>query len=92
LDDKIIINTDGADVQLSDSKPEFNVTTIAAEGNETATISEGIGITGGWNDLFAKHDPVDCAILASDKAVKLLKANHIPGESTTIILDPPSER
>jgi len=59
LDHKIIVNTDGAEVQLSDSKPEFNVTAIAAEGNETATISEGIGITGGWDDLFAKHDPLD---------------------------------
>jgi len=88
LDHKIIVNTDGAEVQLSDSKPEFNVTTIAAEGNETATISEGIGITGGWDDLFAKHDPLDYAILASEKAVKLLKANHVPGESATIILDP----
>jgi len=88
LDHKIIVNTDGAEVQLYDSKPEFVVTTIAAEGNETATISEGIGVTGGWNDLFAKHDPLDYATLASDKAVNLLKANHLSGESTTIILDP----
>ena len=88
LDHKIIVNTDGAEVQLYDSKPEFVVTTIAAEGNETATISEGIGVTGGWNDLFAKHDPLDYATLASDKAVNLLEANHLSGESTTIILDP----
>ncbi len=88
LDHKIIVNTDGAEVQLYDSKPEFVVTTIAAEGNETATISEGIGVTGGWNDLFAKHAPLDYAILASEKAVNLLEANHVSGESTTIILDP----
>ena len=88
LDHKIIVNTDGAEVQLYDSKPEFVVTTIAAEGNETATISEGIGVTGGWNDLFAKHDPLDYATLASDTAVNLLDANHLSGESTTIILDP----
>ena len=88
LDHKIIVNTDGAEVQLYDSKPEFVVTAIAAEGNETATISEGIGVTGGWNDLFAKHDPLDYAILASEKAANLLKANHVSGESTTIILDP----
>ena len=89
LDHKIIVNTDGAEVQLYDSKPEFTVTTIAAEGKETATTSEGIGVTGGWNDLFAKHDPLDYAILASEKAVKLLEAKyHLPGENTTIILDP----
>ncbi|MGA9148961.1 MAG: TldD/PmbA family protein [Candidatus Nitrosopolaris sp.] len=89
LDHKIIVNTDGAEVQLYDSKPEFTVTTIAAEGKETATISEGIGVTGGWDDLFTKHDPLDYAILASGKAVKLLEAkSHLPGENTTIILDP----
>jgi len=88
LDHKIIVNTDGAEVQLYDSKPEFVVTAIAAEGNETATISEGIGVTGGWNDLFAKHAPLDYAILASEKAVNLLEANHVSGENTTIILDP----
>jgi TldD protein len=88
LDHKIIVNTDGAEVQLYDSKPEFVVTAIAAEGNETATITEGIGVTGGWNDLFAKHDPLDYATLASDKVVNLLKANHISGESTTLVLDP----
>ncbi len=63
-------------IQLYDSKPEFTVTTIAAEGKETATTSEGIGVTGGWNDLFAKHDPLDYAILASEKAVKLLEAKY----------------
>ncbi|HET7147679.1 MAG TPA: TldD/PmbA family protein [Candidatus Nitrosopolaris sp.] len=88
LDHKIILNTDGAEVELYDSKPEFNVTTIAVEGTESATISEGIGITGGWEDLFAKHDPLDYGIIASEKAVKLLNANHVSGESTTIILDP----
>lgn len=88
LDHKIIVNTDGAEVQIYDSKPEFVVTAIAAEGNETATISEGIGVTGGWNDLFAKHDPLDYATLASGKAVNLLEANHVTGESTSIVLDP----
>ena len=88
LDHKLIVNSDGADVEIYDSKPEFNVTTVARKENESVTTSEGIGITGGWQDLFSEKDHIDYANLASEKATKLLEAKRVTGERTTIILDP----
>src|ERR687888_1413063 len=79
LDHKIIVNSDGTEVEIYDSKPEFNVISIARTGSESVTASEGIGITGGWEDLFSKGDPNEYAHLASAKALKLLKAKHVTG-------------
>lgn len=99
LDYKAIANSDGASVEIFDSKPEFNVVAIARSGGggrgggggqqeESATAHEGVGITGGWDDLFGKKGHLEFAYEAADKAAKLLKAKHATGEKTTIILDP----
>ncbi len=88
LDHKIIVTTDGTEVEIYDSKPEFNVVSVASRGSESVTTSEGIGITGGWEDLFLKRDHLGYANLASEKAVKLLEAKHVKGEKCTVILDP----
>jgi TldD protein len=88
LDHKIIINTDGSQAELYDSKPEFNVISVAREGTKSTSASEGVGITGGWKDLFNNRGPLDYASQASDKALKLLQAKHVKGEKATIILDP----
>src|ERR687886_568448 len=87
LDHKIIVNSDGTEVEIYDSKPEFNVVSVARMGTESVTISEGVGITGGWNDLFQKKDAIEYATLASEKATKLLGAKHVHGEKTTLVLD-----
>src|SRR5690606_5083845 len=87
LDYKAIVNSDGADVEIYDSKPEFNVSAIAKRGGQSATAHEGIGVTGGWNDLFKKSH-LDYAITASERASKLLDAKHVTGNKATIILDP----
>lgn len=87
LDYKAIVNSDGAQVEIFDSKPEFNVTAIAKAGSQSATAHEGVGITGGWDDLFKKSH-IEYAESAADKAAKLLKAKYATGEKTTIILDP----
>src|SRR6185436_10528095 len=87
LDHKAIVNSDGAEVEIYDSKPEFGVTAIARSGGQSATAHEGIGVTGGWNDLFRKS-PVEYATVAAERAAKLLKAKYAKGEKTTIILDP----
>ena len=88
VDHKIIVNTDGADVEIFDSKPEFSVTAIARKASESATAHEGIGITGGWNDLFKKKSHLEYARIASTRAAKLLNARHVSGNKTTVILDP----
>jgi len=87
LDYKSIVNSDGADVEIYDSKPEFNVSAIAKKGGESATAHEGIGITGGWNDLFKKSH-LEYAFTASERAAKLLEAKHVSGSKSTVILDP----
>jgi TldD protein len=88
VDHKFIVNTDGADAEIFDSKPEFSVTAIARRGSESATAHEGIGITGGWNDLFKKKSNIEYAQMASARAAKLLDARHVSGNKTTLILDP----
>src|SRR5918911_1251209 len=70
LDHKSIVNSDGAEVEIFDSKPEFSVSAIARKGSQSATAHEGIGITGGWRDLFKKGH-IEYATAASGRAVKL---------------------
>ena len=88
VDHKVIVNSDGADVEIYDSKPEFSVTAIARKASNSATAHEGIGITGGWNDLFKKKNHLEYARVASQRAAKLLEARHVDGKKTTVILDP----
>lgn len=88
LDHKVIVNSDGAEVEIYDSKPEFSVTAIAKKAGQSATAHEGVGITGGWDDLFGAKSQFDYAAAASERAAKLLEAKHAKGEKTTIILDP----
>ncbi len=87
LDHKAIVNSDGADVEIYDSKPEFSVAAIAKRGGESATAHEGVGVTGGWNDLFKKSH-LEYAVTASERAAKLLDAKHVSGNKATVILDP----
>jgi TldD protein len=87
LDYKAIVSSDGADVEIFDSKPEFSVTAIAKRGSQSATAHEGIGVTGGWNDLFKKSH-LEYALAASERAARLLDAKHVSGGKSTIILDP----
>lgn len=87
LDHKAIVNSDGADVEIFDSKPEFSVVAIAKRGSHSATAHEGIGVTGGWNDLFKKSH-LEYALVASERAAKLLDAKQVRGSKSTIILDP----
>lgn len=87
IDYKAIVNSDGASVEIFDSKPEFSVVAMAKSGGQSVTANEGVGITGGWDDLFRKSH-LDYAHLAADKAEKLLGAKYATGEKTAIILDP----
>ena len=88
VDHKVIINSDGADIKIYDSKPEFSVTAIARKASNSATAHEGIGITGGWNDLFKKKNHLEYARTASMRAAKLLEARHVDGRKAKVILDP----
>ncbi|MFN4337363.1 MAG: TldD/PmbA family protein, partial [Candidatus Nitrosocaldus sp.] len=92
IDEKIIVSSDGALAELYDSKPEFVVTAIAGKGSNKVSASEGVCVTGGWDDLFkGKSNGMDHLAIAkeaADKAVRLLNAKQPKGERTTVILDP----
>ena len=88
LDHKIIVNSDGAEFEMFDCKPEFSITCVANSGSDSVTASEGRGVTGGWRDLFEVCDHLQYARRASERAVKLLEAKHVSGERSTVILDP----
>jgi TldD protein len=88
LDHKLVANSDGAQVEICDSKPEFSVVAVAKRGSDSATAHEGVGITGGWQDLFGTKSHLDFATKAADRAGRLLEAKHAKGEKTTVILDP----
>jgi TldD protein len=88
IDHKMIVTSDGASAELFDSKPEFSVTAVAKESGNSATATEGKGVTGGWKDLFKSKSVDDIAKEAAKKAAKLLKAKQPKGERAQIILDP----
>ena len=79
LDHKVIINSDGADIEIYDSKPEFSVTAIA-KASQSATAHEG------WYHRrverpFQKKSHLEYAYTASARAAqKLLDARHVSGE------------
>ncbi len=68
VDHKVIVNSDGANFEIYDSKPEFSVTAIAKKGGNSATAHEGVCVTGGWDDLFKKKSHLECATTASEKS------------------------
>ncbi|MEM0365121.1 MAG: TldD/PmbA family protein [Candidatus Nitrosocaldus sp.] len=88
IDAKVILSSDGASAELHDSKPEIVVTAIAGKGSMKVSASEGVCVTGGWDDLFKDKDHLAIAREAAEKATRLLNAKQPRGERTTIILDP----
>lgn len=88
IDEKVIVSSDGAHAEVHDSKPELVVTAIAGKGSRKVSASEGVCVTGGWDDLFRERDHLAVAREAADKAVRLLNAKQPRGERTTVILDP----
>lgn len=87
LDHKYILTTDGARAEVMDSKPEFRLLGVAAANGERIEAFEGVGITGGWSDLF-KRSPDELVEAVVRRAGDLLKAGHPRGERATVILDP----
>jgi len=87
LDHKYIVTTDGARAEIIDSKPEFSLTGVAADGGEQVEAYEALGVTGGWRDLF-KKEPDELVEIVAKRAGKLLKAGHPKGGRATVILDP----
>jgi TldD protein len=88
VDRKWIVSTDGADAHIEDSKTEFVAAAVAGQGDEMTTAFRGIGVTGGFEELFATWSPEGVADHVSKIAVDLLSAPYAPGGEATVVLDP----
>lgn len=87
IDEKWIITSDGADVRIRDSKPQFIVGAVAGGGGDLVLYTDAIGITGGW-EIFTRRPPELMAEKAITTALALLTASYPPGGKATVVLDP----
>ncbi|MDD3627276.1 MAG: TldD/PmbA family protein [bacterium] len=88
VDYKVIINSDGAEAVIYDSKPEFRTYCVIGDKSKNSTYSKSIGITGGWNDFLNKVDPEKYSEETVRKATDLLNAPHPDGGTFDVILSP----
>lgn len=88
VDHKTIVNTDGAEVEIREARPDFYVQAVAAGEGEMVSAMESAGVAGGWKELFAKSNPEEMAEKAAATAMALLHAPHPRGERATVILEP----
>ncbi len=84
---KIIMNSDGTDVELKDSRPMLFLRAIAAEGSKIVPAAAGVGITGGW-EIFKQKPPLELADRVADFALRLLDAPFPKGGKQTIVMEP----
>lgn len=85
---KIIVTTDGASCEITTTKPEFIVSSIAKESGHTASAFEGLGVMGGWKDLFKENTAAEIARKSASRAAALVNSRHPIGEKTVVILAP----
>lgn len=87
-ENRTIVNSDGASCSVTTTKPEFVVSTVARESGQTSFASEGLGITGGWRDLFTERPAEEIAKVSARRAVALLSAKQPKGEKAVVVLSP----
>ncbi|MFW9965862.1 MAG: TldD/PmbA family protein [Candidatus Thorarchaeota archaeon] len=85
---RFIMNSDGTDVELIDSRPSIIIQAVASEAGKVVPFSDSIGITGGW-DIFEKRSPEEMAKKSTELAVKLLDAPLPKGGRHTIVMAAP---
>ncbi|MFQ6106064.1 MAG: TldD/PmbA family protein [Thermoplasmata archaeon] len=88
IDRKVVVNTDGAEFELHDVKPEFYVYAIASENGDRVGAMKAASVTGGWKDLWRRNEPEQLALDACNLASRLLHAKHPKGETATVVLEP----
>ncbi|MBN2564093.1 MAG: TldD/PmbA family protein, partial [Candidatus Eisenbacteria bacterium] len=88
IDEKWIVSTDGADAHIEDTKLEFVVSAVAGEGDDMQVGFRGVGVTGGWSDLFGRRPAEELSNEAAGVAVDLLSAPYAPGGTATVVLNP----
>lgn len=84
---RIILNSDGTDVEIHDTRPQFYLRPVASEGGKMMSHLVGQGITGGW-EVFERNSLADAAEEAVNIAIKLLSAPLAKGGTHTVLMEP----
>ncbi|NHJ47823.1 MAG: TldD/PmbA family protein [Asgard group archaeon] len=84
---RIIMNSDGTDVELYDSRPDFYVQATASDAGKIMPYMDAIGHCGGW-ELFKIFSPENMAKRAVKTAIKLLDAPLAKGGKHTVVMEP----
>ncbi len=84
---RIIMNSDGTDVEIFDSRPSIILRAVAAEAGKIVPSYQAYGITGGW-EMFEKSPPTDMAEHVAQHAIHLLSAPIPKGGKHTVVLRP----
>ncbi len=84
---RLILNTDGSDVELEDTRPQFMLRPVASEAGKMMPHLLSRGITGGW-EIFEMGLMTETALHAVDTAIKLLDAPLAKGGKHTILMEP----
>lgn len=87
IDSKWIVTSDGSNVKIFDSKPQFYVGAVAGSGDDLVSYIDAFGTTAGW-ELFKMHPPESMVEKATSTAASLLSAKYPEGGKATVVLDP----
>jgi TldD protein len=87
IDSKWIFTSDGADVHIVDSKPQFFVGAVAGSGSDLVSYFDTYGTTGGW-EIFKERPPESMVEKATSMAARLVDAPYPQGGKAAVVLDP----
>jgi TldD protein len=88
FEEKAIVTSDGACAWTRLVRPEFRVVAIAERAGEIQRGAELVGVTGGWECLFASNAPEELAGRAAQQALDLLSAGYPQGGRKRVLLSP----
>jgi TldD protein len=84
---RYILNSDGTDVELRDTRPQFFIRAVAAEGGKMMPHMTARGITGGW-EVYQRDSLAKAAEEAVEISTKLLDAPLAKGGKHTVVMEP----
>ncbi|MGM0411618.1 MAG: TldD/PmbA family protein [Bacillota bacterium] len=87
-DKKVIVNTDGAEVEIKDIKQDLGIIAVGKNESSQELGSTSAGVTGNWNDLFAERSLNEMVEESVKIARQKLEADYAQGGEYTVVLDP----
>jgi len=84
---RIVMNSDGSNVEVFDTKPDFYVQAIAHDAGKMMPYMAARGHCGGW-ELFKLSPPKKMVDTAVSLSIKLLDAPLAKGGKHTVVMDP----